>query len=569
MNDIKKLDTHLINQIAAGEVVDSPASILKELIENSIDAKSTTIKIHIYSGGKDKIIIKDNGIGISTDNLDLAFERFATSKISSINDLDKINTLGFRGEALPSIASVSKFKISSIFDNQDGNELLIDTGKKKSIKPSNIVKGTEITVKDLFYNLPARKKFLKSDTYEYKKCLNVFKRYIISNPKISFTLTHNDKIVYNYKSALLKSRIIQLMNLSSDKDLIKVSIEKDDIKINGYICNLSLIKRRRDFQYSFINGRYIQNQLINNTIYSCYRSLIERGEYPCYFLNINMNSKDFDINVHPKKLEIKFSNELKIQYILKQGVSKSLKQINRVIPDFYKYDYSNNDLSIDLPFTGNTAENNDNNINIEKKIDKIIDIDNGNKITHDNKVWQIHNKYILTEIQSGLVIIDQHVAHERVLYEEALKALEGEGLDSQKILFPQTLKFDKEDYIYLLEILYYLKKIGFDIREFGDSSVIIEGVPMELTIGKEQEIINDILDNYIQNKKVSSSFIDYMAATYSCKAAIKAGEKLSNDECYELLNQLFNTKYPYYCPHGRPIIINLSIDDLDKRFERK
>ena len=249
-------------------------------------------------------------------------------------------------------------------------------------------------------------------------------------------------------------------------------------------------------------------------------------------------------------------------------MSKSLKRIDKVIPDFYQKDYSNNDLSIDLPFTNNNVDIN--NINIEKKIDKIIDDnDNDNKISHDNKVWQIHNKYILTEIQSGLVIIDQHVAHERVLYEEALRALEGEGLDSQKILFPQTIQFDKEDYIYLLEILYYLKKIGFDIREFGDSSIIIEGVPMELTIGKEQEIINDILDNYIQNKKVSSSFIDYMAATYSCKAAIKAGEKLSNEECYELINQLFNTKHPYYCPHGRPIIINLSIDDLDKRFERK
>tara|TARA_B100002052_G_scaffold283780_1_gene295037 strand:+ start:1139 stop:2848 length:1710 start_codon:yes stop_codon:yes gene_type:complete len=569
MNDIKKLDTHLINQIAAGEVVDSPASILKELIENSIDAKSTIIKIHIYNGGKNKIIIKDNGIGIDSDNLDLAFERFATSKISTIDDLENISTLGFRGEALPSIASVSKFKISSIYKNQEGNELLIDTGKKKSVKPSNIVEGTEITVKDLFYKLPARKKFLKSDTYEYKKCLNVFKRYIISNPTINFTLSHNDKIVYNYKSTTLKSRIVQLLNLNSDKDLIKVSIEKDDVKIDGYICNLTLIKKRKDFQYTYINGRYIQNQLLSNTVYSCYRSLIERGEHPCYFLNITMNTKDFDINVHPKKLEIKFSNELKIQYILKQGVSKSLKRIDKVIPDFYQNDYSNNDLSIDLPFTNNNADDN-NDINIEKKIDKIIDDnDNDNKISHDNKVWQIHNKYILTEIQSGLVIIDQHVAHERVLYEEALRALEGEGLDSQKILFPQTIKFDKEDYIYLLEILYYLKKIGFDIREFGDSSIIIEGVPMELTIGKEQEIINDILDNYIQNKKVSSSFIDYMAATYSCKAAIKAGEKLSNEECYELINQLFNTKHPYYCPHGRPIIINLSIDDLDKRFERK
>jgi len=567
MNKIKKLDSHLINQIAAGEVVDSPDSILKELIENSIDAKSTTITIHIYNGGKNKIIIKDDGLGIDSNNLELAFERFATSKISNINDLEKIKTLGFRGEALPSIASVSKFKISSTTHNQDGNELSIYAGKKKAIKPSNIVKGTEIIVNDLFYNLPARKKFLKSDNYEYKKCLNVFKRYIYSYPKIRFTLTHNDKIIYKLKSTSLKSRIVHVLNLKTDKDLIRVSIKKDDIIIDGYVSNLSLVKKRRDNQYSFINGRYIQNQLINNTIYSCYRSLIDRGEFPCYFLNITMSTEDYDINVHPKKLELKFSNELKIQYILKQGVSKSLKQIVKVIPDFYKNDYSNKDLSIDIPFTNNTLEPNKY-INIEEKVDKIIDED-ASVINHENQVWQIHNKYILTEIQSGLVIIDQHVAHERVLYEEALKALEGDGLESQKILFPQTIKFDSEDYIYLLEILYYLKKIGFDIREFGESSIIIEGVPMELTIGKEDEIINDILDNYIENKKISSSFIDYMAATYSCKAAVKAGEKLSNEECHELINQLFNTKHPYYCPHGRPIIINLSIEDLDKRFERK
>ena len=566
--NIKKLESHLVNQIAAGEVVDSPESILKELIENSIDATSSSISVHLYNGGKNKIIVKDNGVGISYENLGIAFERFATSKISNINDLENINTLGFRGEALPSIASVSKFKISSKFRKFDGNQLVVDSGKKKAIKPSNILIGTEIIIKDIFYNLPARKKFLKSESYEYKKCLSIFKRYLISNPEINFTLTHNDKIIYDFKATSLKLRIIQLLNLKNDKDLIKISLSKENISIEGYIGNLSLVKKRRDTQYSFINGRYIQNTLINNTVYSCYRSLIDRGEFPSYFLKIKMNTKDFDINVHPKKLEIKFSNELKIQYILKQAVSKSLKQISTVIPDFYLYDNSSKDISLDLPFSSNSDNSIKNNASIENKIDNIINEDIG-IISQDSKVWQIHNKYILTEIQSGLVIIDQHVAHERVLYELALKALEGDGLESQKILFPQTIKFDSEDYIYLLDILFYLKKIGFDIREFGESSIIIEGVPMELSIGKENEIINDILDNYIENKKISSSFIDYMAATYSCKAAVKAGEKLSSDECAELINQLFNTKHPYYCPHGRPIIINLSIEDLDKRFERK
>ena len=564
---IKKLESTLINQIAAGEVVDSPYSIVKELIENSIDAKSTKIHLHVYNGGKSRIFIKDNGSGMNSDDLINSFERFATSKIKNLKDLNSINTLGFRGEALPSISSISTLIISSKHVNEDAHSLYLEYGQKGKIKPSTLNEGTEIDITNIFNNVPARKKFLKSDSYEYRKILTVFKNFLVSYPEIEFKLYHNEKSIYNLSSTNLKNRLIDVFGSDIKENLIEVSYKKEDIDIYGYIGNLNLLKKRRGNQLIFLNNRYIKNKLIDITIYNSYRYLVERGEFPFYTLFVEMNPSSYDINVHPKKLEVKFSNELQIQHCLKIALAKELKKIKKVIPDFYQQTkFDDNDYTINIPFSNNTSDESD---SMSSKISSVMnETGEYDQIAIDKKTWQIHNKYIITEITSGLIIIDQHVAHERVLYETAIKAIEGDGLNSQKILFPQTISFTSEEFEHLLNILIYLKKIGFDLREFGNSEIIIEGVPSELPIGREKDIINDILDNYIEHKKINSSFIDYIAATYACKAAIKAGDKLSDLECSELLDQLFNTEHPYYCPHGRPIIINLTINDLDKRFER-
>jgi len=564
INKVIKLNDKLINQIAAGEVVDNPASVIKELIENSIDAKSNNIKVYIEDGGKRSILIIDDGCGMHKEDLLNAFERFATSKIESDKDLENINTLGFRGEALPSISSVSKITIKSKNESNNGHLLEIEAGKITDSKPDSITKGTLVHVKNLFFNVPARLKFLKKDTTEYQKILVLFKVFSLSNPEISFSLYNDKKEVYNLLASDLKSRIINIYGIDYKDSLIEVDFIQDEFTVSGYIGNLSLVKKRRGNQFSFINGRYILNPLINQTVYNSYDSLISRGEFPFFLLNLKLNNSFIDINVHPKKTEIKFKNELQIQHIVKKAVVKSLKKKIEVIPNLYKPKENYNNQLMDLPF--NELNKNSNDISKET-VDKMFN-DTTLALSNDIKVWQIHNKYILTEISSGLIVIDQHVAHERILYEMAKKSLDGEGLNSQKLMFPITIDFTPEDFNNLLDIIPYLNKIGFDVRQFGDSSVIIEGSPPELSNGKEKEVIDDILDNFIEHKQLNSSFIDYMAATYSCKAAIKAGDKLDESECISLIDKLFSTKHPYYCPHGRPIIINLSINDLDKRFER-
>jgi len=545
INKVIKLNDKLINQIAAGEVVDNPASVIKELIENSIDAKSKNIKVFIDDGGKKSILIIDDGCGMHKEDLVNAFERFATSKIESEKDLSNINTLGFRGEALPSISSVSKITIKSKNKLNNGHLLEIDAGKITDSKPDSITIGTSIHIKNLFFNVPARLKFLKKDTTEYQKILVLFKVFSLSNPEISFSLYNDKKEVYNLPSSDLKSRIINIYGIDYKDSLIEVDFIQDKFKVSGYIGNLSLVKKRRGNQFSFINGRYILNPLINQTVYNSYDSLISRGEFPFFLLNIKLDNSFIDINVHPKKTEIKFKNELQIQHIVKKAVVKSLKNKIEVIPNLYKPKENYNSQLIDLPFDQLDKSSND----ISKEtVDKMFNNDSLS-LSNDIKVWQIHNKYILTEISSGLIVIDQHVAHERILYEMAKKSLDGIGLNSQKLMFPITIDYTPEDFNNLLDILPYLNKIGFDVRQFGGNSVIIEGSPPELSNGKEQEVIDDILDNFIEHKQLNSSFIDYMAATYSCKAAIKAGDKLDETECINLIDKLFSTKHPYYCPH--------------------
>ena len=565
MSNIKKLNDKLINQIAAGEVVDNPASIVKELVENSIDAGSKNIVVNIADGGIKEITVIDDGNGMSQNDLKMAFKRFATSKISSKDDLFNIKTLGFRGEALPSIASVSKLTAAS-FNNKLSHSIEIDGGKQISLKPSNLTAGTKITVKNLFFNVPARKKFLKKVSYEYSKILKTFKIFAIKNHNITFKLFNNNKIIYHLNKTNSHDRIVELFGKNYIGNILEVNTQHEDCMITGYIGNLSILKKRRGNQHIFINGRNVLNRLIDITVLNSYQTLIDRGEFPFYYLDIKVPENTIDVNVHPKKTEIKFDNELKIQHILKKTIVSTLKDFKNVIPNLYtpKEDYENS--VIDLPLTYKNSSSATDEIS-KSTIDKMFSEQNDD-ILSDTKVWQIHNKYLITEISSGLVIIDQHVAHERVLYESAKESLESGGIESQKLMFPITLEFSPEEFNHLLDILPYLTKVGFDIRKFGETSIIIEGSPPELNLGKEEEVINDVLDNFIQNKNLNSTFIDYVAATYACKAAIKAGDSLEENECIALIDELFATNHPYYCPHGRPIIVNLSIEDLDKRFER-
>ena len=591
MAKISVLPENIINQIAAGEVVENPSSIVKELIENSIDAGASNVDIIINKGGHELIHIIDNGCGMSKDDLRLAFSRHATSKLSSIEDLLKISTLGFRGEALPSIASVSRLEIKSSIDDQNGNTLEIEAGEIKNDEKVACNKGTEVKVKNLFYNTPARKKFLKTPSQELRRITKIVKRFVLSNPDISFRYQSDDKIVYDLMGTSLDKRIIQTFGSKYGNDILHVENSNESYAVNGYVGSLNLLQRRRGGQYLFLNGRYIEDEGISKSIRNCYDSIIERGEFPFYILNINLPTDTFDINVHPTKIEARFDKKLDIINFINRSIKIKLRELFKVLPDIdinKKIHSGSSDISLDLELGSlidiksedritdrfesvSESIQADGNLDVRRAVDRLEDYENSFKslIKKDAQIWQIHNKYLITEITSGILVIDQHVAHERILYEKVKKAFDSKPLPSQSTLFPKTMKFDPEDYSKLLDVVPYLEKIGYKMREFGNNSIIIEGVPSDVKLGDEEEVINDILDRYIEYKKLSSSYIDYIAATYSCKAAIKAGDYLEMDERAKLIDNLFATENPYYCPHGRPIVVSIKTDELDKRFERK
>ena len=577
--NISRLSEDLQNKISAGEVVERPSSVVKELLENSLDAKSNQIDITIEQGGNQLIQVRDNGIGIKKDQLPNSIKRFHTSKLSKLDDLFNINTLGFRGEALASIASVAQLSIISDDGNSSGAEISVIDGQASGIKPAPSISGTQITIQNLFYNTPARRKFLKTPRTEGRKIIEMVKRFGLSNPQVGFSLVVDGKKVLNLLIETLPERIGSLFDNTYQKNIIPIEISKADFTFTGYIGNLNLVRKRFGEQYIYLNGRYIKDRLLNSAVYSSYQSLVQRGEYPFFIINIQMPYDQVDVNVHPMKTEVRFNDEWRVYHVLKSGVSQSLSEILNTIPNFQRissdsssfFQNTNNQSSIDF---NSTIQGNGLVSNLEKtdraklyasNIDSSKDgIDNFNI----EKMWQVHKKYIISELNSGLVVIDQHVAHERVLYEECLQAFESKIMSSQTLLFPEEIEFSKDEYDILLEIFPYLKKIGFKIVETENSKLVVEATPSDISWGDEKKIIKEIIDEFISTRKKYSSYKEALAASFACKAAVKAGDPMSKDEMVMLVNRLFSTEHPYYCPHGRPIIMQLSLEELDRRFER-
>ena len=577
--NISRLSEDLQNKISAGEVVERPSSVVKELLENSLDANSNQIDITIEQGGNQLIQVRDNGIGIKKDQLPNSIKRFHTSKLSKLDDLFNINTLGFRGEALASIASVAQLSIISDDGNSGGAEISVKDGQAGGIKPAPSICGTQITIQNLFYNTPARRKFLKTPRTEGRKIIEMVKRFGLSNPQVGFSLVVDGKKVINLLIETLSERIGSLFDNTYQKNIIPIEISKADFTFTGYIGNLNLVRKRFGEQYIYLNGRYIKDRLLNSAVYSSYQSLVQRGEYPFFIINIQMPYEQVDVNVHPMKTEVRFNDEWRVYHVLKSGVSQSLSEILNTIPNFQRissdsssfFQNSNNQSSIDF---NNTIQGNGLVSNLEKtdraklyasNIDSSKDgIDNFNI----EKMWQVHKKYIISELNSGLVVIDQHVAHERVLYEECLQAFESKIMSSQTLLFPEEIEFSKDEYDILLEIFPYLEKIGFKIVETENSKLVVEATPSDISWGDEKKIIKEIIDEFISTRKKYSSYKEALAASFACKAAVKAGDQMSKDEMVMLVNRLFSTEHPYYCPHGRPIIMQLSLEELDRRFER-
>ena len=575
---INLLSEDLQNKISAGEVVDRPASVVKELLENSLDADSKQIDIVIEQGGHQLIQVRDDGKGIPKDQIPLAIKRFHTSKISNLDDLFTISTLGFRGEALASISSVAHLSIISSNGNKEGAELSILDGKIGELAPAAIIGGTQITIRDLFYNTPARKKFLKTPRTESRKIIDMVRRFGISRPNVGFSLIVDGKKVIDLYPEELDERIAALFDNTYKENIIPLNISRADYSFSGYVGNLNLIRKRFGEQFIFLNGRYIKDRLLNSAVYSSYQSLMHRGEYPFFVININLPYEQVDVNVHPMKTEVRFNDEWRVYHVLKSGVSESLSEILNTIPNLQKINSESNSFFQNIPkqsaFNFDTGIQTNSSTFNKDKIDRAKNYAS-NLVSNNNsenfnieKIWQVHKKYIISEINSGLVVIDQHVAHERVLYEECLAAFESKTMSSQTLLFSEELEFAKDEFDILLEIFPYLKQIGFKIKEGADSKIIVEAIPSDIRWGDEKRIIKEIIDEFISKRKTYSSYKEALAASFACKAAVKAGDIMENDEMVMLINRLFSTEHPYYCPHGRPIIFQLSLEELDKRFER-
>ena len=573
MAKIHLLSTDLRNKIAAGEVVERPASVVKELVENSLDANATEITIVIEKGGHQLIQVSDNGGGISPDDMNMAVQRYTTNKIETIDDLFNINSLGFRGEALASIASVSEMEMASCINGDGGFAVSILDGEAGEIMPAEPVQGTRIDVRNLFYNTPARKKFLKSQRVEFRQIVAMARRYGLAYPEVAFKLYHDDKEILNIQSESLKERINNLLDPTYSDHLLEVNTVKGDFAISGYVGSLNLVRSRPGEQYIFLNRRFIKHRLLNNAVYSAYQSLLKRGEYPFYVLNLVQPADQVDVNVHPMKIEVRFKDEWRLYHVLKSAVADALRSILDTIPDFSK-------METQFPEFGNSLEQATLSLSAvdtpiqqglqraKTYMDRLSEKKSEGEEVSTGNIWQIHDKYIVSQINSGLVIIDQHVAHERVLFEDALNAFEKAPLGAQTLLFPETLEFSADEFSVLLDILPNLNKLGFRMQEFGKNTVMVEAIPSEMVWGNEKTIIRDIMDSYLENKKKYSSWQEGLAASYSCHAAVKAGDPLTIQEMQALVNRLFATNHPYYCPHGRPIIVQLSIEELDKRFER-
>lgn len=589
MSRIRILPEILCNKIAAGEVVQRPASVVKELVENALDAGAKKIEIKVINGGRDLIQIIDDGVGLTREELSLSIQRHATSKISEIEDLYKIKTMGFRGEALPSIASVSMMEIVSRAEGADeANSIEVQAGREEPVAPAAWDKGTRINVRNLFFNVPARLKFLKTNRTELNHILGRIKPLALVHPEIAFKLTSDDKVKLDVRSSDPAERIVQIFGPDYRDKIIPVEESRGNIKVSGFIGNLDLVRVAPGEQYLSINRRPISDRLINNAVYQAYKSLVQRGEYPFYMLDINVPLNEVDVNVHPTKTEVKFNDEWRVYHVVKEAVLSGLQQKMRTMPGFHNKPSqtppslgsgsSSSQMGFSLPSadqhqtpTPQRSPEESDILQKARQFSQVLDrgpVDTAPEREAAGFIWQVHNKYILSQINNGIAIIDQHVAHERILYEEALQDLKDNQGTSQQLLFPETKEFSADDYELLVEIIPSLNNLGFRLREFGPKTILIEAVPNGVRGGSEGIILKEIIDHYRENRVFDYSPDKRLAASYSCKAAVKAGDPLTEEEMRVLVDQLFATENPFYCPHGRPIIINLSIEELDKRFER-
>ena len=594
MSIIKVLPENLVNQIAAGEVVERPASVVKELLENSIDAGADKITLEVDGAGDEMIRITDNGKGMDAQDAKLAFERHATSKISSTDDLFQISSMGFRGEAIASIASVSHVTLQTkLHDANIGTKIVCIGGNIEKNEECGCPNGTQIEVKNLFYNTPVRKKYLKTSSTEYQQILRVFQSMALAYPNIHFALVHNDKPNFQYPKVVdLIDRVQAVLGKHIAENCMPISYGSNDITIEGFIGKPELGRSGTKHQHLFVNLRPVSHHLFSYALAESYGSLLMHGKKPFYIINIKIATDLIDVNVHPRKLEIRFLDQNTIFKILRAHTKLTLEQ-NSLAPSLKSSNFSNQNY---YPISQSSLQTNDfsqhqmnygQNENIQDAIDFTAQIGTAmqhktNKYAYDNQsdlndlsmipVAQIAKSYILAEWSEGLMIIDQHAAHERILFEKFLKEYKEKSVQSQPLLIPQNIELSPNDIAIFENNKEAFTQLGFEIESFGGNTFIIHSVPTSIVSDNIAEVIMNVLSDIADAKTTTHAtedskvrIIEYM----SCRTAIKFGKELSMDEMIGLIRQLDKLESPYTCPHGRPSMISLTFDELEKRFKRK
>jgi DNA mismatch repair protein MutL len=576
---VKILPTEVSNKIAAGEVVQRPSSVLKELLENSVDANSSKIIIIVKNAGKNLIQVIDDGDGMSRRDMHSSFVKHATSKINKIDDVFSISSMGFRGEALAAISSVSMIEMtSSKADENDGYFIEINGGEIINENELNVDNGTSIKVKNIFFNVPARRNFLKSDFVELRHIMNVFHNIAISHHGIEFSFINNDEEIFYLKKESLKKRIISIFGEKIREHLVPIDEKTQIANLTGFILKPEYAKKSRSTQYIFVNNRSIKSQFINHSIFSSFEGLLRDGFYPGYFLFITMDPVKIDVNVHPNKTEIKFDDDQHLYSIINSSVKHCLG-IYQVTPvlDFEKdssmdisYNHVNSDpktptIEVDSEFNPFKVFNEENfmkkNSDIELKNTQSDIIDNST-----SKIFQIFNKYIVSTSTSSLIIINQNLAHQRILYEDFLKSIFESSSKSQKLLIPFEITLSISQLILFKKIITEFSSLGFEY-ELLDSLLTITSVPLQLENNSIEEIIDEILndDNDFDESK-NLSYSDFFAKKLSKSSSIKSGKRLNLYEQEFLVNQLFSCKEPNLSPDNKQIFITLNKNDIENRF---
>ena len=583
MGKIRVMSENLANKIAAGEVIEKCASIVKELVENSIDAGSSKIVVELVDGGLKEITVTDNGKGMDKDDAKLAFSRHATSKLYRDDDLFFINTLGFRGEALPSIASVSEVTLKTTF-NDEGYMVHIKGGEVLEEKSCEATPGTQIKVENIFYNTPARLKYLKSETTELSNCTNFIERLALSMPDTSFELYNNGRnVIRTSGSGNLAKVIHELYGSTISTRLIKIHVSNDDFDIDGFICKPEILKASRSHMITFVNNRIVKNLDVNRAINDGYYLHKPDNKYPVVFLNIYTDPTLVDVNIHPTKQDIKISKIYELCDLISSSI-KNLLEKTYLVPEInLDVHEENKELVVNSDFinTRNSFELVDNEKESEEEQVSFDFVNDTEEVVEKEKnedlkklylepIGSIHGTFIVAQNDEGMYLIDQHAAHERVNYEMVQKALKEKEINRMAMLFPISIELSPSEYISLKDNIEIITDLGFIVEDFGINTIIFKETPTWLGEGHEEEVIRKIVDLIVGEKKIVDrvKFNESLVQSIACKMSIKGNTPMSLEAMNSLIEQLFETDNPYNCAHGRPTIIKFSSYDLDKMFKR-